>query len=801
MKSHFLNLLTLGTLFLLGNFSAKGTHIAGGEITYTYLDTNTYRIRLSLFVDCYNGTNAAIAIDSTAFIAYYDPKTRNLLSMDEIKRSAPTRIEELLYNCVKFNSNACVDRYIYEYTKKIDPGQDGVVIAFQRCCRNGTISNLVNPQDVGATYWAYIPPDTVVKENSSPYFRKLPPNFLCTDAPLIFDHSAIDPDGDSLVYSLVAPYVGADRINNRPRPPASPTYTSVVFRSPYNVNQMMGATSLLKIDPNTGELRVTPDYVGQFVVGIKVSEYRNGVLLSEVVRDYQFNVSECEFETQANFINAERVCKDTVLFKDESKNAEFYKWDFGIQGRLDDTSNIANPFWLYPDDGTYKITLEVGKSTCRDTFYNYVTVVHADSIHARFLTSDDEACKKLEVCFTNKSDKTPDRYWDLGLGTEALHNEDPPCTVYSVPGRYDISLIIIDSTKCNISDTVTKPVWVFRPPEANAGISKIECEGWVKYANLSFPDLDFEWEFFGTDTSVGMNRYPHIHYNRDSTFPARLIVWDNNCRDTAELSVKIDLNNFVSADVSPTIANKCAPLTLKFNHPAGKPGNSVWDMGDGNLIKDSFPDHYVYDVPGDYTLKITVSNDSTCNGTDSFIYTFNVPFRPEANMELSLNECMGKVEVQNYSSNAKSYQWDFGDGAVSDKKEPDHQYSALGNYQITLIADPDGPCPDTVSQAMEIKIVGLENLKIPNIFTPNSDGLNECYKIDGVSADCYDYEFIIYNRWGDRVFETNDINACWDGKTKDGKAYPAGTYFAIYRFTRIDGSEENEISGTITLLR
>lgn len=225
---------------LILSINSYSTHIAGGEITYEYISLKRYKISLHLYIDCENGAAGAIRQDSTAFIGFFNAKTNALIKVVNIARSNPTRIKELHYNCVTFNSNACVDEYVYQFEEDIDPSDHGVVISFQRCCRNRTISNLVKPETLGATYTVSIPPITSTAINSSPTYKNLPPNFLCINAPLIFDHSAKDKDGDSLSYEIVSPFIGASSTNSRPTTPSSPPYSLCPYLSPYSVSNMMG---------------------------------------------------------------------------------------------------------------------------------------------------------------------------------------------------------------------------------------------------------------------------------------------------------------------------------------------------------------------------------------------------------------------------------------------------------------------------------------------------------------------------------------------------------------------------------
>jgi hypothetical protein len=182
--------------FLLAD--ATATHIVGGDVTYSHLRGDQYHVTLHLYIDCINGTSGAIDLESEANISYFDAKNNTVFSNDPIAVLNKINVQEVNYKCLKVEPNACVQQFSYTYQKTIKPGLNGVIIALQLCCRNRTITNMVNPEDIGATFFAMVPPISIVSSNTSAVFKKLPLNFLCTNAPLVFDHSAVDADGDSL---------------------------------------------------------------------------------------------------------------------------------------------------------------------------------------------------------------------------------------------------------------------------------------------------------------------------------------------------------------------------------------------------------------------------------------------------------------------------------------------------------------------------------------------------------------------------------------------------------------------------
>ena len=126
--------------------------------------------------------------------------------------------------CEVIGGDVCVHTTTYIDTVYLKPRLGGYTLAYQRCCRNKTITNIVDPELVGATYSITITNDALLYHNSSPRFKAWPPVYVCGDRPIAFDHSATDQEGDSIVYSLCVPYSGADTANSKPTTPSRPPF-------------------------------------------------------------------------------------------------------------------------------------------------------------------------------------------------------------------------------------------------------------------------------------------------------------------------------------------------------------------------------------------------------------------------------------------------------------------------------------------------------------------------------------------------------------------------------------------------
>ena len=436
-------------LFTVVNLVSNATHIVGGDMTYQHISNLQYRVTLHLYIDCVNGNPGAVTSDLEANISYFDAKTYNLITNDSIDVLTRVNVQEVNYKCLKSQPNACVEQFTFSYIKEINPGRNGVIIAFQRCCRNYSITNILTPEDVGATFFIVVPPTDIVDQNSSATFKNLPPNFLCKDIPLVFDHSATDADGDSLVYSLMLPYVGADPMTPRPIPANKPPFASVIMSGSYNVANMMNGSVLLQINSNSGLLRVTPSQLGQYVFAVRVEEYRGGIKINEGFRDYQLNVIDCIIDVAANFTSQDSICKYDVLFQNHSIGDSLsYVWDFGESNTVLDVSTKQDGKWSYSNQGTYIIKLIASSVNCSDTFFREINIRDPKEIRALFDVNPKIGCDSLTVSLMDNSEHDCSYRWNMGDGTVQLQNSDIKKYTYQNPGSFIISLNIEDTNQC-----------------------------------------------------------------------------------------------------------------------------------------------------------------------------------------------------------------------------------------------------------------------------------------------------------------------------------------------------------------
>lgn len=475
--------MRLSLLFLLillcSISSLYATHIVGGEITYECLGNQQYKVRLTVYRDCYNGEPW---FDNPAYIGIYNTQW-DLTDSLEILVSPDDTLPIILSNpCLVAPPNVCVHRTSYEGIVHLPVIPGGYTVVYQRCCRNFLIRNIIDPLATGASFIAEISEQALIDCNTSAVFNNWPPVAICVHEPIDFDHSASDADGDSLVYRLCTPLTGATAASPIPQPPNPGPYQEITWRDPpYNLSNMLGGDALT-IDPATGFLTGIPNTLGNFVVGICVDEYRNGAVLSTTRRDFQYNVADCG-QPVAAFFSPEVVC-DTlrVQFQNESTSSTSYQWYFDWGGDLSKTSTVFTPVFVYPDTGMYTVALIANPGgICSDTFFKQIHLT--ESFVAADLMVQFPDCDEMGALL-QATDQSIDNFfgitawkWRLTGPESTLQQstEQNPDFSVTLPGNYQLMLTVTSGNGC--TGSVTLPFKSPIPPTKLLKDSLSICSG------------------------------------------------------------------------------------------------------------------------------------------------------------------------------------------------------------------------------------------------------------------------------------------------------------------------------------
>jgi gliding motility-associated-like protein len=526
-------------------YEAEATHIIGGEMNYVYLGNNNYEIRLTIYRDCLSGQ---AAYDNPAMVGVFDASGALVQSLNlPFLGSTPVQPQVNYYCGITLPTNICVERTTYIYQVNLPPSSGGYTLEYQRCCRNASILNIVDPGNTGDTFFATIPDVATFGNNSNPVFTNWPPVFICRGLPVNIDHSATDADGDSLVYTFCTPYEGADALSPMPTPTSFTPIAPIVWLSPYSVADILGGIPVLSINPNTGLLTGTPNTLGRFVVGICVEEYRNGVFMDETKRDFQFNVVNCNLTVVSAFTVPTVLCNGNVQFTNLSTGATHYHWDFGISTLTNDTSNVMNPTYTYPVPGTYAVTLIASDNNCSDTLHIDVTIHPIPIVN---LGNDTVLLCQSAALTLDAGNPGYSYLWSTNETTQTIH--------VTSAGNYWVSVY---DQYCSDVDSVN--VTIHPNPDVDLGNDTVLCQSAGLTLDAGNPDFNYLWSTGETTQTI------HV----TSTGNYWVSVYDQYCSNEDSIKVSAISPPNLGSDV-----NMCGQDNIVLNAGASS-GNFLWSTG------------------------------------------------------------------------------------------------------------------------------------------------------------------------------------------------------------------------------
>jgi gliding motility-associated-like protein len=466
-------LIYIFTLLFVSNH-LKATHIVGGDVSYTVNPiTNAYEFTVNIYRDCLpqslgGGSPQALIDDEFGYFTIYNGL--NFFLIDSIYASNKFLVPvNFSNNCISNPPNTCISQLQFKFAKILPLSTKPYTLLYQRCCRNNSVNNLITPGGTGATFLCVIPPNI---NNNSAKYKNYPPQIICINNPFVYDNSAIDVDGDSLSYEFCEAFDGGDdQTPNGSKPkiedPILPTIFPVKYKSPFNSNVPLGGNPILDIDSKTGLITGVPNILGRYVVTVCCHEWRNGVIINTVKRDFQFVVTDCSKAVVANmpqyseFPNTYIVsCKSkTIKFDNTSIGGFNYFWDFGVNGITTDTSSSFSPSYTYSDTGTYVVKLLVNKgSTCPDSISKIVKV------YPTFETDFDYfglLCPLSPMNFIDQSSSTFDvvNYWKWNFDDGTTSTDKNPQHFFPNIGKsFNVSLI--SGNKFGCRDTFTQTLQI-----------------------------------------------------------------------------------------------------------------------------------------------------------------------------------------------------------------------------------------------------------------------------------------------------------------------------------------------------
>ncbi|MCH2228860.1 MAG: gliding motility-associated C-terminal domain-containing protein [Crocinitomicaceae bacterium] len=279
----------------------------------------------------------------------------------------------------------------------------------------------------------------------------------------------------------------------------------------------------------------------------------------------------------------------------------------------------------------------------------------------------------------------------------------------------------------------------------------------------------------------------------------------NGCVNTDDVLITVEPFPQPSFDVS---VPSCEPFTVTLtNTTPGAVDNCIWSINDGSSpINGCGPIEYTFSSAGSYDVTLTTTSALGCEASVTYtdiIYLENSPIASFTASEYNLTNLSTQVSFTNTSINASSYTWSFGDESQSTSTtNPAHVFPSEteGSYVVTLVATSSMGCVDTAYATITIDEEVI--FYVPNSFTPDDDDYNETFKPIFTSGfDPYNYTLLIFNRWGEIIFESHDVSVGWDATYAGSNDVQDGTYTWKIIFKTLATDERKEVMGHVNVLR
>ncbi len=746
-RSFFLPLLST-VLVLVMSQLAHATHIVGGELELRYLGTQgqyTHRINLNLYFDVVNGNPGAD--DGLVSVGIFAKRTNQLIGYVVLNRIGSEYVAYTRPACTNASLSTRLIRHSVDLT--LDPNvfndASGYYMTWERCCRNGTITNIEAPAAAGSTFYLEFPAVANGQTrfvNSSPVFSIPKGDYACIGQPFTLDFSAKDPDGDSLTYTLVTPYNGFST-SATPNPGAvtlgstpyfiSGPYPLVHWRSGISTANEIPGTVPLQVNSRSGLLSVTPNQAGLFVFSVEVVEYRAGKAIGRVRRDYQVLVLDCPKNNPPS-----------LLFKPDGQK-EFYKQGTVLTIAEKDT-NCLSLFITDIDPNQHITVTNMSGSLPGLTLApgDLLTRTSHDTLQVKFCfgrcvggngtpitllirASDDGCPQGLSDTISVRLNIIPSANNKPQAGTDLINNK----ASISVGASLTFNAFGTDIDNDNISIQAVGRGFAL----AQAGMSFGSASGVGK---VSQP---FTWKPTCTEATK-------------TAYLVDFIVTDTRCNRSLRDTVTVNLAAVGLPSQPPTVRTTLAqPVVELVVSPGDSAGHTSFDVLGNDPDRD--------------TLKLTAVGqgfDVKAAGmkfTDKFgLPMLESPFAWKPTCDLMA----GKTEA--------TFVVDF----IADDRSCQPNHTAI----TTVTFHVKNPSFNA-------------DIKVPNIFTPNGDGFNDYFAVKDLPENTCDEQFQsieVTNRWGQTVFKSADPKFRWYGTNA-----AVGTYY--YLLT----TSKRTLKGTVTLMR
>lgn len=422
---------------------------------------------------------------------------------------------------------------------------------------------------------------------------------------------------------------------------------------------------------------------------------------------------------------------------------------------------------------------------------------------ASFTASSVSICEGDCINFTNTSTGAPftATSWTFSGASTASSTLDSPSNIcYPTAGTYDVSLTV---TNANGSDTDTQVSFITvntctTPPVAafSANSTTICAGDAVNFTDLSTgAPTTWNWTFTGGTPGTSTSQNPTVTYATAGTYTVTLTVGNANGTNSITQTNYITVTTCSNpvASFTPSATSLCEGDCITINNTSTSASTYGWIFNGGtpSTSTSQNPGVICYSTPGTYTIQLIAANGF---GADTISTTITVGTAPTVTASADTTIDLGStVTLTAVGSGSGNYAWSPTSGLTSPGTATTDA-TPLGTTAYIVTYSENG-CSATDTVVVTVNII--EGIGVPNAFSPNGDQINDELFVMGQGI--VKMNFIVYNRYGQKVFETTDQSRGWDG-TLDGKKLNGGVFAYYLEYTLISGAS-GTIKGNVTVVR
>lgn len=439
---------------------------------------------------------------------------------------------------------------------------------------------------------------------------------------------------------------------------------------------------------------------------------------------------------------------------------------------------------------TYTVT-GTSAAGCTGTGTVTVTVQPCSVPSVWFVASDSVLCVGDCISFTDQSTNNPTSWnWSFsGASTATSTQQNPTNICYPSPGSYAVTLIATNASGSG-SQTFSGYINVNAAPVADAGNNATICVG-QQTTLVGSGGVSFNWQP-GNQSSNTIVVTPAV-----STTYTLTVTDANGCTGTDQVTVTVTNCTVPTAALSVSDNSICESSCISFtDNSTGAPTGWSWSFPGGTPSSSTAqnPSNICYNTPGTYPVVLIVTN---AFGSDTITMTnyVTVGAQPTVDAGPYTTIAIGNsTQLNPTGGGSGSWAWTPSFGLSSSTvQSPVASPTVTTTYTVSYTDSYGCTSSDTVT----VNVIEAYSIFIPSAFSPNGDGANDVLFVRG--AGIKTLEFVVYDRWGEKVFESQSINDGWDGTFRD-KEMNTGIY--VYYATAVfyNGTSQ-QLKGDVSLVR